>query len=110
MGKPSPRVVSEVCSVCGLDWKQHGKAPTLETCVRLLLDEVRAKDAALARRPVVIDRPYPVYPPLRPAWPYWYTTWGGSTSTGNAARGSITAVSRLAPQAVNTTNLRPLKV
>lgn len=73
--KPEPRVTSRVCSLCGLDWKRHGKAPTTETCIQLLLGEVRALNAQLAHRPAIITipRPYPVYPqpfgwPQRPQW------------------------------------------
>lgn len=68
MAKPTARVVSEVCSLCGLDWKLHGKDPTAETCVSLLLDEVRSLNSQLAHRPLVRPLPYPV-----PAWtrPYW---------------------------------------
>ncbi len=38
---PGPRYTGVVCSVCGLDWKQHtGKSPGLEECVRLLKAEL----------------------------------------------------------------------
>lgn len=78
MAKPEPRVISEVCSLCGLDWKRHGKSPTSEKCVSLLLDEVRALNAQLASRPAVpwvMPHPYPV--PYRPFSPWWQNTWGG---------------------------------
>lgn len=60
MQKPTPVPVSTVCSVCGLDWERHGAEPSIETCVRLLREE-------LATRPsrVVTPNTYPgVYP-----WP-----------------------------------------
>lgn len=73
--KPEPRVTSRVCSLCGLDWKRHGKAPTTETCIKLLRGEVRALNSQLPHRPaiVTIPRPYPAYPqpfgwPQRPSW------------------------------------------
>ncbi|MGH2835771.1 MAG: hypothetical protein ACRDUT_00020 [Mycobacterium sp.] len=43
--KPTPVVVSEVCSLCGLDWRRHGKNQTSEKCIELLLAEVRALNA-----------------------------------------------------------------
>lgn len=77
--KPTPRVVSQVCSLCGLDWDLHGTAPTAETCIKLLLDEVSSLNAQLATRPYSRPLPYvPVTPwpvtPWRPYWPTWYTT------------------------------------
>ncbi len=75
---PEPVIVSEVCSLCGLDWKRHGKKPTSEKCVELLLDEVRRLNAQLAHRPIVrpyLPQPYPV--PIRPYYPWWQSTWGG---------------------------------
>lgn len=44
--KPEPVVVSTVCSLCGLDWNDHGDKPTAATCVDLLRAE-------LAKRPQV---------------------------------------------------------
>jgi hypothetical protein len=73
--KPEPKIVSEVCSLCGLDWKRHGKSPTTETCIGLLLDEVRALNARLAHQPIFKPLPYPV-PYVRPYQPFWQTTWG----------------------------------
>lgn len=71
--KPSPKVVIEVCTLCGLDWQRHGKEPTAETCVALLLDEVRSLNAQLAHRPILRPLPAflpnPIYP--RPYWPPW---------------------------------------
>jgi len=82
---PKPRVVSEVCSLCGLDWKLHGKKPTTETCIKLLLDEVSALNAQLAVRrpysfPVPYPQPYPV--PIRPWYPYWSGTYLSNISGG----------------------------
>jgi hypothetical protein len=80
--KPESRIVSEVCSLCGLDWKRHGKAPTSEKCVELLLEEILSLNAQLAHRPYVQPLPYPVpYPtvPWRPPFysgPYWSTAVG----------------------------------
>ena len=80
MGKtaaqPMPKVVTEVCSLCGLDWNRHGTNPTSEKCISLLLDEVRSLNARLAVRPAIpytYPLPYPVpYTPLRP---WWQQTW-----------------------------------
>lgn len=69
MKKPTARVVSEVCSLCGLDWKRHGDAPTVETCVELLLAEVRALNAQVAHRPTPAIFP-PVVLPLVPHLPF----------------------------------------
>jgi len=101
---PQPRVVSEVCSLCGLDWKRHGKQPTTETCIELLLAEVRSLNAALAVRPVSIPAPYPVpYPRPYPV-PYWPQSpwWGTSRITyGNTSSGLYTpASSSAAPRAI----------
>lgn len=100
MAHPKPRIVKEVCSVCGLDWRRHGKEPTLETCVRPLLDEVRDKERALAARPLVVDRsyPYPVSP--RPYWPHWYTTWRGSTISASSSIAAQYTSGSLSPSAV----------
>ncbi len=73
--KPEPRVIYEVCSLCGLDWKRHGKNPTAEKCVTLLLDEVRSLNAQIATRPLIQPLPYPVpYRPFTPYAPWWQTT------------------------------------
>ncbi len=105
MTKPKPKVVSEVCTLCGLDWKLHGTEPTAETCVKLLLDEVRSLNSQLAHRPlfrpypytipVGIPQPYPVPYHPHPHWPVWYrTTSGGSTASmpTGPQRLSITSV------------------
>ena len=39
--KPEPVPTKIVCSVCGLDWGDHGEKPTLATCIELLKDELR---------------------------------------------------------------------
>lgn len=33
---PKPVVVKTICSMCGLDWDDHGDSPTTEDCIRLL--------------------------------------------------------------------------
>jgi hypothetical protein len=38
--KPQPVNKTVVCSICGLDWEKHGKAPTMEKCVALLKAEL----------------------------------------------------------------------
>lgn len=79
--QPKPKIVSQVCSLCGLDWKAHGKAPTTETCISLLLAEVRSLNAQLAHRHAARPLPYPY-----PDWPYrgypYYgrNTWMSSTT------------------------------
>lgn len=106
MAKPEPKIVSEVCSLCGLDWDLHGKNPTSEVCVKLLLDEVSSLNARLAHRPISYHipypAPYPVYP--RPYYPHWYsTTWGGNSNlsvSGNQTA-SYTSLSSLSPQAIS---------
>lgn len=86
--KPEPRIVSEVCSLCGLDWKRHGKNPTAEKCVSLLLDEVRSLNARLATRPFAYPLPYPQPVPYNPrpwVYPWWQKTWGNQyTYASNA--------------------------
>lgn len=83
--KPTPKVVSEVCSLCGLDWNLHGANPTTETCIKLLLGEVRSLNARLAHRPIVQPINIPVWPrPWPRPWPsgpYWSS--GGGSSHGN---------------------------
>ncbi len=96
---PRPKIVKQVCSLCGLDWKDHGKAPTAETCVKLLLDEVRSLNAQLAHRPAYpVSRPFipwPVpYP--RPYWPQWYST--GITANTSTWQTNLAAMN--GPQAI----------
>src|SRR5512146_2001663 len=80
---PEPRVITEVCSLCVLDGKRHGKKPTTEKCIELLLSEVRSLNAQLATRPYVQPLPYPV--PTRPYYPWWGTTWGGTYTYASSA-------------------------
>lgn len=83
MPKPSPVVVTTICSLCDEPWEAHGDKPTAEDCVRLL----KAKLAAASVRPIVIERPYP-YPvsPWRPH-PYWHQpSW--IVSSGNTSQGA----------------------
>lgn len=69
--KPEPIPVNVVCSLCGEAWASHqatdGEVTTLE-CIRLL------KAARNRVGPVVIPRPYPVYP----SYPWITYTQGGS--------------------------------
>lgn len=95
---PEPVAVTTVCSMCGLDWKLHGKTPTTEDCIRLLKLE-------LARRPhyvppVIIPQPYPVVPYRPPYQPWWGTTSGGSYQTVNCSTATPTVSSR-SPHAVS---------
>jgi hypothetical protein len=87
--KPQPRVTARVCSLCGLEWELHGTKPTTETCIELLLAEVRSLNAQLAVRPYArpypVPRPYPVYPRPWPISPYWQTTWSNTSGTGTPA-------------------------
>lgn len=85
MAVPRPKVIKEVCSLCGIDWHLHGKNPTAEKCVELLLDEVKSLNAQVAHKPLVW--PYPYVNPWRPlpyTGPYW-ATW---TSTNTRPLGS----------------------
>lgn len=100
--KPTPKVVSEVCSLCGLDWQLHGENPTTETCIGLLLDEVRSLNARLRHRPYsqpvvpfipVYPRPYPVYP--RPHW-----QWSKSGGTNWIEAGNRPLASSATPRAL----------
>jgi hypothetical protein len=99
---PRPKIVKQVCSLCGLDWKDHGKAPTAETCVKLLLDEVRSLNAQIAVRPRPYSQPFIPYPvPYpRPYWPQWY----GNTYTvglsGNTSSWQSNLATMNGPQAI----------
>lgn len=53
--KPEPVSVETQCSVCGLDWKLHGKTPTLEDCIRVLKAELSKR----ALYPTVVPNPFP---------------------------------------------------
>lgn len=92
--KPAPKVTKEVCTLCGLDWDKHGDSPTTDTCVELLLGEIRSLNAQLAHRPL-IGRPIiqPIYPypnpyvPPVPSRPYWGTTTGTNSMQAQTALG-----------------------
>jgi hypothetical protein len=43
--RPTPKHVVTICSVCELPWEDHGDDPTLETCVRLLAQELKKRQA-----------------------------------------------------------------
>ena len=104
--KPEPRVVSEVCSLCGLDWELHGKEPTTETCIELLLAEVRSLNAQLASRPyarpwpVPYPQPYPVPYPIYPRPVYPTITWSGAQSSTSGGVNLTPQLSNTAPQPV----------
>lgn len=106
--KPQPRVVSEVCSLCGLDWKRHGKTPTTETCIELLLDEVRSLNARIAAQPISRPYPYPVpYPQPYPVPRYPWSPWWGTTriTYGTTSSGLYTPASSSAlPSAISATS------
>lgn len=83
--KPHPIVVSQVCSLCGLDWPRHGDSPTGKTCIDLLKADLQTARVQLAHRPFV--QPIPYVP-----WPRWpqHPTGYPALRTGGNARGSIT--------------------
>lgn len=84
--KPAPVAVTTVCSLCGLDWQQHGADATTEDCIRLLKLE-------LARRPTVINVPY-VYGPYvyGPYWTCGASVWSSDThSISETPRASAAA-------------------
>ena len=95
--KPTPKVVSEVCSLCGLDWELHGASPTTETCIKLLLDEVSSLNARLAHRPIVQPISFPMYPaPYSRPWPY-------GPYYGNTRSGTVNVSSSYTPAMSNAT-------
>lgn len=100
--KPQPRVTARVCSLCGLDWKLHGKSPTTETCIDLLLAEVRSLNAQLAVRPYARPLPYPVpYPKPYPVYPRpWYPWWSTTAVPYNTSGSYTPAVSSAQPLAI----------
>jgi hypothetical protein len=96
---PQPIAVTTICSVCGLGWELHGPDPTTDDCIKLL-------KAELARRPIVINRPYTVpvpapYPvpyPVRPWGPVWY-----GTGTQVTCQNTSPQISYHTPRAIETT-------
>jgi hypothetical protein len=96
--KPTPKVVSEVCSLCGLDWSLHGANPTTETCIGLLLDEVRSLNARLAVRPISYPQPLPVIPWQPRPWPYG-PRWGSASQSG--LQGNLPRSSNAVPRPLN---------
>lgn len=60
--EPHPIVVSQVCSLCGLDWPRHGDSPTGKTCIDLLKADLQTARVQLAHRPFVQPIPYAPYP------------------------------------------------
>lgn len=100
MAAPRPKHTRTVCSLCGLDWHRHGDKPSAETCVRLLLDEVRSLNAQLAHRPLVQPYAYPVPAYPRPYWPTWYSNTSGNAVAGGSYTQSATASTIPGPQAL----------
>lgn len=65
--KPEPVAVQTICSMCGLDWKRHGRNPTTEDCIRLLKQELASRPVTPTVAPYVpVPYPYPVPVPRRP--------------------------------------------
>lgn len=87
--KPTPVVVTEVCSMCGLDWQRHGDKPTTEDCIRLL-------KAELASRPVAV--PFTV----RPWWDYPQVTWTSPTTTVYSTKTHTPALPEITCHAVSS--------
>jgi hypothetical protein len=108
--KPTPKVVSEVCSLCGLDWNLHGAEPTTETCIALLLDEINSLNARLAQRPYIQPINIPVYPrPWPRPWPYspyYGSTWSSGT---NIASSNLPATSNAIPRALTAQSRVPYR-
>jgi hypothetical protein len=70
--KPHAVVVKTICSMCGLDWNDHGEDAAAEDCIRLLKAEVARKSAS----------PVYWYFPYQGTWPtpWWYSTTVGTTT------------------------------
>lgn len=92
--KPHPVVVSQECSVCGLEWSRHGDSPTAKTCIDLLRADVSAARIQLANRPYaqpITLLPFVPVPRTRPYGPYWGggngTTWNVTSGTGTTQQG-----------------------
>lgn len=109
--KPEPQVVSTICSLCGLDWERHGAEPTSETCIELLLGEVRSLNAQLAARPIVqpIGYPLPVpYPRTYPVpyyrSPWWWNNSGTTITTAYNTTANTPRLSSAVPFALNASN------
>jgi hypothetical protein len=102
--KPEPVAVSTVCSLCGLDWKGHGRNPTTVDCIRLLKKE-------LANQPISVPRPYPLpypvpYPrPYREPWygerPYYGVSKIDCGTTTHNETTQTPALAEIAPKAVS---------
>ena len=86
MTKPSPVVVTTICSLCDEPWEDHGDKPTAEDCVRLL----KAKLAATPAPVTILTQP-PIYPKPYPYWYYHQPTWTSCGSTTGGLTGSITS-------------------
>lgn len=92
--KPHPVVVSQECSVCGLEWSRHGDSPTAKTCIDLLRADVSAARIQLANRPYAQPIPLPPFVPVpwtRPYGPYFggqgISTWNVTNTTGTTQQG-----------------------
>lgn len=90
--RPTARVVAEVCSLCGLDWRRHGTNPTTDTCIRLLKADLAA---ASAPRPIPYVQPIPY--PMITYRPYYVQQW--STGTARPWGNSVTAATNYTPVA-----------
>lgn len=104
---PKPVVTARVCSLCGLDWKRHGKNPTADKCIELLLAEVRSLNAQLAVRPIPYAQPWPIpyprpYPvPILPARPYpIYPTWSSGAVSASSANATLPSAALAQPRAI----------
>lgn len=91
--KPHPVVVSQECSVCGLEWSRHGDSPTAKTCIDLLRADVSAARIQLANRPYAQPIPFrPFVPalPSRPSGPYWVNAVGGNWNITSGTAANLT--------------------
>lgn len=71
--KPTPKVVSTICTVCDEPWEDHGDRPTVADCIRLL----KRHRAALVIRPT---------PTIWPHYPGgWWSTPINVCQTNTAA-------------------------
>jgi hypothetical protein len=52
--RPEPVPQNVVCSVCGMQWHQHGDNPGLMTCIRLLKAELARRPATWTTNPIVM--------------------------------------------------------
>lgn len=77
---PKPVVVKTICSMCDLDWEDHGDNPTTEDCIRLLKAEVAKKSSGCTHYH------YPWYWQYQQIYPSVITsgtTWQSNYNTNN---------------------------